>query len=221
MIRVLCKSTFHGQGFRQPAAQAPEPRPLRVPGLDGLQYRELRDHPRALRLRARCAGGLPGQPGAREQAPDRDAAQEPDRAVQAPGIPPGRRSRGNPVEESFTLAAPPIANVVLPQGTRVRTASITDPIVFQLLGDVVIPAGTTLVNVTGILEHSSPQDELFASTGLPNQAIDRCVGRREGEGRRHLPHVRSGTVRPAGRWQLAQGIFSCRRKLQVLGGPGS
>jgi hypothetical protein len=80
-------------------------------------------------------------------------------------------ARAATVEESFTLAAPPIANVVLPQGTRVRTASITDPIVFQLLGDVVIPAGTTPANVTGILEHSAPQDELFASTGLPNQEI--------------------------------------------------
>src|SRR4051812_44127695 len=51
--------------------------------------------------------------------------------------------RAATVEEVFTLAAVPIADVVLPQGTLVRTAAITDPVVFQLLGDVVIAAGAS------------------------------------------------------------------------------
>jgi hypothetical protein len=80
-------------------------------------------------------------------------------------------ARAATVEEVFTVAIAPIADVLLPQGTLVRTASITDPVVFQLLGDVVIQGGASPATVTGILEHSSPQDELFASTGLPNQEL--------------------------------------------------
>lgn len=80
-------------------------------------------------------------------------------------------ARAATVEEVFTLAVPPSADLVLPQGTQVRTASVADPVVFQLLGDVVIPAAAAPPTATGILEHSAPQDELFAATGLPNQEI--------------------------------------------------
>lgn len=80
-------------------------------------------------------------------------------------------ARAATVEESFTVMPPPIANVVLLQGTRVRTASVTEPMVFQLLSDVVIPAGATPATATGILEHSASQDDLFVSTGLPNQEV--------------------------------------------------
>src|ERR1041384_5945081 len=62
-------------------------------------------------------------------------------------------ARAATVEESFTLAVAPIANVVLPQGTRVRTAWVPEPIVFQLLADIVIPAGAAPPMTTGILEH--------------------------------------------------------------------
>ncbi len=47
------------------------------------------------------------------------------------------------VTETFTLAAPPVADVTFPASTRVQTASVTAPIAFQLLADVVIPAGTS------------------------------------------------------------------------------
>ncbi len=80
-------------------------------------------------------------------------------------------ARAATVEEVFTLAAVPAADVVLAQGTEVRTAAITDPVVFQLLGDVVIAAGVSPPVATGTLEHSAPEDELFASTGLPNQEV--------------------------------------------------
>src|SRR5262245_15023552 len=36
-------------------------------------------------------------------------------------------ARAATVEEVFTLAAPPLADVVLPQGTQIRTASIIEP----------------------------------------------------------------------------------------------
>lgn len=80
-------------------------------------------------------------------------------------------ARAATVEEVFTLATPPAADVVLRQGTRVLTASVTEPVGFQLLGDVVIPAGASPPTAIGTLEHSEPQDELYASSGLPNQEV--------------------------------------------------
>jgi hypothetical protein len=80
-------------------------------------------------------------------------------------------ARAATVEEAFTLAAIPVADVVLPQGTVVRTAAITDPVVFQLLANVVIAAGSSPPIAIGTLEHSAPESELFASTGLPNQEV--------------------------------------------------
>lgn len=80
-------------------------------------------------------------------------------------------ARAATVEAVFTLAAPPAADVVLRQGTRVLTAAVTEPVAFQLLADVVIPAGASPPTASGTVEHSKPQDELFASTGLPNQEV--------------------------------------------------
>jgi hypothetical protein len=71
----------------------------------------------------------------------------------------------------FTLAATPAADVTVRAGTRVLTASVTEPVAFQLVADVVIPAGASPPTVTATVEHSEPQDELFASTGLPNQDV--------------------------------------------------
>ena len=59
----------------------------------------------------------------------------------------------------FTLTAPPVADVVLRTGTRVLTASVTEPLAFQLLADVVIAAGASPTTATGTVEHSEPQDE--------------------------------------------------------------
>src|SRR5215510_13233649 len=80
-------------------------------------------------------------------------------------------ARAATVEEVFTLAATSAADILLPKGTQVRTASVTEPVTFQLLGDVVIPTGASPPIATGTLEHSESQDELFASTGLPNQEV--------------------------------------------------
>jgi Baseplate J-like protein len=80
-------------------------------------------------------------------------------------------ARAATADEVFSLAAPPAMDVVLRQGMRVLTASVTDPVAFQLLADVVIPAGASPPIATGTVEHSEPQDELFASSGLPNQEV--------------------------------------------------
>ncbi|HET9621794.1 MAG TPA: baseplate J/gp47 family protein [Kofleriaceae bacterium] len=73
--------------------------------------------------------------------------------------------------EVFTLATAPTADVRIPRGTTVRSASVTEPIAFQLLADVVITAGASPPIATGSVEHSAPQDELVAATGLPGQEV--------------------------------------------------
>jgi hypothetical protein len=80
-------------------------------------------------------------------------------------------ARAATADAVFTLAAIPAAPVTLRAGTRVRTASVTDPVVCQLLEDVLIPAGASPPTATGTLEHSEPQEELFTSSGLPNQEV--------------------------------------------------
>jgi hypothetical protein len=80
-------------------------------------------------------------------------------------------ARAATVEEVFTLAAAPAADVAFRAGTRVLTASVTEPVAFQLLTDVFIHAGASPPIATATLEHSEPEDELFAASGLPNQEV--------------------------------------------------
>jgi hypothetical protein len=80
-------------------------------------------------------------------------------------------ARAASVDEAFALVASPAADVTILKGTRVRTASVTQSLVFQLLADVLIPAGASSPTAIGTVEHSEPQEELFASTNLPGQEL--------------------------------------------------
>lgn len=80
-------------------------------------------------------------------------------------------ARAATTDAVFALAAVPAAPVTVAARTRVRTASVTDPVAFQLLADVTIPAGANPPTVIGTIEHSEAQEELFASSGLPNQEV--------------------------------------------------
>jgi len=80
-------------------------------------------------------------------------------------------ARAATVDATFALAASPAAAVGIAAGTQVKTASITEPVTFQLLSDVTIAAGASPATATGTLEHSESQEEIFASTGLPNQEV--------------------------------------------------
>lgn len=75
------------------------------------------------------------------------------------------------VDEKFTLAAPPISDVVFLKGTIVKTAAVTDPVEFQLLADLTIPAALDPPEATGSIENSETRNEAVASTGLANQEI--------------------------------------------------
>lgn len=80
-------------------------------------------------------------------------------------------ARAATADVTFQLSAIPSAQVMLRAGTKVSTLSVTEPLVFQLLSDVVIPPGTNPPTASGTLEHSESQETLFGSTGLPNQEV--------------------------------------------------
>jgi hypothetical protein len=69
-------------------------------------------------------------------------------------------------EVMFSLAQAAAAAVRIPAGTVVRTREVTDPIRFQLLADVVIPAGAT--RASGTVENSETHLQVFDTQGLAN-----------------------------------------------------
>ena len=59
--------------------------------------------------------------------------------------------------------------VTIPAGTVIRTQEVTEPVRFQLLAAVVIPAGMTLA--VGTAEHSKTQTQLFDARGLADLSV--------------------------------------------------
>ncbi len=74
-------------------------------------------------------------------------------------------------EVSFALARPPAADVLIPAGTIVRTQEVTEPVRFQLLSDVLIPAGLSPPIATCVVESSESRTQLFDARGLENLDI--------------------------------------------------
>lgn len=68
----------------------------------------------------------------------------------------------------LTLPAALAGDVVIAAGDRALTAEVVDPIAFQALDTVTLPAGATSLTIT--VENSDNAEETFSSTGLPNQA---------------------------------------------------
>jgi len=66
----------------------------------------------------------------------------------------------------LSLARPPAATVSIPVGTVVRTQEVTEPVRFQLLEPVVIPAGASPPRAVGVVEHSKTHTQLFDARGL-------------------------------------------------------
>ena len=69
-------------------------------------------------------------------------------------------------EVRIALARPPAADVVIPAGTVVRTQEVTEPVRFQLLADVSIPAGADPPQATGDVENSETRTQLYDARGL-------------------------------------------------------
>jgi hypothetical protein len=78
-------------------------------------------------------------------------------------------ARAATAEAVFTLARAASAEVRIPAGTVVRTREVTEPVRFQLLVDVVIPAGA--LQATGVVENSKTYVQLFDSRGLADLDI--------------------------------------------------
>jgi hypothetical protein len=75
-------------------------------------------------------------------------------------------------DETIVLAAVPTGTVTIPAGTTILTASITTPIAFQTLEDVVFSAGQNPPTISGVLiENSTNQTDTFTSSGLPDQTF--------------------------------------------------
>lgn len=73
------------------------------------------------------------------------------------------------VTERFTLATPAAAAIILPKGQKVFTLDAANPIGYQLLEALTIPAGTTVAEAT--LENSEFEQDVVDSTGSGNQRI--------------------------------------------------
>jgi hypothetical protein len=72
-------------------------------------------------------------------------------------------------ELTITLGNVPTGDVTFEVGDTFRTLEITDPVVFQVLSQVVITGGTSPPVAVVQVENSSPASQTFSSTGLPNQ----------------------------------------------------
>src|SRR5690606_9020858 len=75
-------------------------------------------------------------------------------------------ARAATAEVVFNLARVPTAAVVIPVGTVVRTQEVTEPVRFQLLADVLIPAGADPPTAVGVVENSQTHSQLFDARGL-------------------------------------------------------
>lgn len=74
----------------------------------------------------------------------------------------------------FTLAEEATGSVTLLAGQKIRSRRITESVVFQLLEDLVIPAGATTATATA--EHSETHVQDFVSTELPLQKWELTIG---------------------------------------------
>lgn len=76
------------------------------------------------------------------------------------------------VDLTFTLGAIPANNVVIPEGTIVRTTDVTGAVEFRLLSDLTILAAANPPIGLGSVENSEEVQDIFASNALPNQEYD-------------------------------------------------
>lgn len=73
---------------------------------------------------------------------------------------------------TFTLDEVPANDVIIPEGTIVRTADVAGAIEFQLLNDLTILAAANPPELTQSVENSKTKNEVFSSNGLQNQEFE-------------------------------------------------
>ncbi len=85
----------------------------------------------------------------------------------------GFTPRGNTAAEAeleFSLPEALEEDFIIPARTKVRTDAVVDPIIYETLEEVTIPAGE-LGPVTVTAENAELREEPFTPTGLPNQEL--------------------------------------------------
>lgn len=85
----------------------------------------------------------------------------------------GFTPRGNTaseVELAVSLAVALAGSTTIPARTRMKTESTANPVVFETLADVVIPAGS-IGPILVQAENAELREEVFSSTSLPNQEV--------------------------------------------------
>lgn len=68
------------------------------------------------------------------------------------------------------FSAPPVGSITIAAGDRFSTLEITDPVVFQVLSDVVIAPGSDPATAIVEVENSATIEQSFTSNNLPNQS---------------------------------------------------
>jgi hypothetical protein len=69
------------------------------------------------------------------------------------------------------LPQPPVAPVTIPAGTVVRTQEVTEPVRFQLLSPITLPAGANPPRVLALAENSKTHTQLFDARGLADLEV--------------------------------------------------
>lgn len=86
-----------------------------------------------------------------------------------------RSNTASQVDLEFRLTAAAAGKVTIPARTHVRTEAIVEPITFETMAEIIFqPGGVGPIIVTA--ENAELREELFTSTGLPNQEL-RTAGR--------------------------------------------
>lgn len=88
----------------------------------------------------------------------------------------GFRARGATAATAtltITFPSAPAADVTFERGRKVRTAAVKDSVAFQLLEELVVPAGATTATAT--VEHSAYQQDTFESAGTAGQRFTLAV----------------------------------------------
>ena len=80
-------------------------------------------------------------------------------------------AQASTAEVTLALAKPPSADVLVTAGTAVRTQEVTEPVRFQLLADVLIPADTDPPEAMGVVENSETRTQLIDARGLADLDI--------------------------------------------------
>ena len=75
-------------------------------------------------------------------------------------------ARAATAEVRLSLSRQPTADVPIPAASVVRTREVTEPVRFQLLADVLIPAGADPPVALAVVEHSQTHEQLFDAAGL-------------------------------------------------------